>query len=340
MGSEEDPDDDLLPGDSDAVLQESGRTVPQSRRGVGYAVYGDPDGDPVVLSHPTPGTRAFGRLLADDAAAVGVRLVVPERPGYGLTPSRTVVGPFTTSLGIGDVTSQVWVVSKVVDALAIEEYGVLGFSSGCPFALAVAAEDPHSVTDVALVSATTPPDGPGDDVPLRPRAAELAREKAGRDDEGEPPDRQSAPRDGLHLGSTPAEWLAVGAAGLTAREAASVYGDPEAAGAAAPTIRRELLLATEDSMPGFSTERSLLARGWGVRFDAVETTPIALHGDEDPHAPPDAGRYLGRRLGAATLGVLEGHGHLSTLLAAGETALRHAAPSLTIDLDPSSRDQT
>ncbi|MGH6831490.1 MAG: alpha/beta fold hydrolase, partial [Methyloceanibacter sp.] len=54
-------------------------------RRIGYAEFGDPLGAPVVALHGTPGSR-FMFALTDQAARVrGLRIIAPERPGYGLS---------------------------------------------------------------------------------------------------------------------------------------------------------------------------------------------------------------------------------------------------------------
>ncbi|MBU2601745.1 MAG: alpha/beta hydrolase [Actinobacteria bacterium] len=62
-------------------------------RTLGFADYGRPDAVPVMLFHGTPGSRVYG--LDDDHLLdkFGVRVVCPERPGYGLSdpdPGRTI----------------------------------------------------------------------------------------------------------------------------------------------------------------------------------------------------------------------------------------------------------
>jgi pimeloyl-ACP methyl ester carboxylesterase len=61
---------------TETCLLSDGRTL-------AYAVAGDEGGATVVAHHGTPGSRLFASLLADAAAEEGVRLLVPERPGYG-----------------------------------------------------------------------------------------------------------------------------------------------------------------------------------------------------------------------------------------------------------------
>lgn len=322
-----DTEAEVLPRNPDAVVQASARAVRRPRGSVGYAVYGDSDGDPVVFAHPAPGTRAFGRMLADEAAELGVCLVVPERPGYGRSDSHTLVGPFTASVGVGDVTSQVGGIPRVLDELGVEEFGLLGFSSGCPFALALATEHPDRVEGLVLVSATTPGDR-GDDVPVRSATREIAPEEDAGD---APSDRtRAALSRRLRNWSNPLVWLQHRLGQLSDREVASLYGDPDRVEGVAPTLRRDLSAAISEPMTGYATERHLLSGEWGVDLSAVDARPVLIHGAEDQHAPSDAGRTLGSLVGGADLGVVEGEGHLSALLSTGETTLRHAAPSVPV----------
>jgi pimeloyl-ACP methyl ester carboxylesterase len=131
--------------DRDAGLATETCTLPDGRT-LAYAVGGAGDGTPVVAHHGTPGSRLFASLLADAAAAEGVRLVVPDRPGYG----RSSPPP-------DDWTPRDWRedLATLLDAESIERAGVVGFSGGGPFALAAAMNE--RVGRAALVSAVVPP---------------------------------------------------------------------------------------------------------------------------------------------------------------------------------------
>src|SRR5512141_2763064 len=52
---------------------------------LGYAEYGDPAGAPVFYFHGWPSSRLEGRAAHAPALNLGLRLVAPERPGYGLS---------------------------------------------------------------------------------------------------------------------------------------------------------------------------------------------------------------------------------------------------------------
>ena len=57
-------------------------------RRIGYAEFGDPQGATVLALHGTPSSRLMFALTDQAARARGLRIVAPERPGYGLSDFR------------------------------------------------------------------------------------------------------------------------------------------------------------------------------------------------------------------------------------------------------------
>ncbi|KAF1995691.1 hypothetical protein P154DRAFT_580566 [Amniculicola lignicola CBS 123094] len=53
-------------------------------RTIGYAEYGPKDGLPTLLHHGTPGSR-LSSSMTKTAYDMNLRLICPERPGYGLS---------------------------------------------------------------------------------------------------------------------------------------------------------------------------------------------------------------------------------------------------------------
>lgn len=120
-------------------------------RHLSYAEYGDSTGAPVFLFHGLPGSRLSWGLLPNDPFLPGLRLIAPDRPGFGRSdpkPNRTLLE---------------WVddVVELADALAIEEFAVLGVSGGGPGALACAWKIPTRLTSVGVVAGPAPTNAPG-----------------------------------------------------------------------------------------------------------------------------------------------------------------------------------
>lgn len=120
------------------------RTLSDGRT-IAYTDSGDPDGEPVVVHHGTPGSRLFAAVLGEAAADEGVRLIVPDRPGYGRS------SPAPSDWTWSDWRADLY---EVLDAESITRAGVVGFSGGGPFALAAAGD---RVSRIGLVSSVVPP---------------------------------------------------------------------------------------------------------------------------------------------------------------------------------------
>lgn len=103
--------------DSQRIRLRDGRTL-------AYAEFGAPAGLPVIYCHGIPSSRAEGELTlrGSCAAQLGLRVIVPDRPGMGgsdFQPKRRVI----------DWPSDV---VELVDALQLGRFAMLGSSGGAP----------------------------------------------------------------------------------------------------------------------------------------------------------------------------------------------------------------
>jgi pimeloyl-ACP methyl ester carboxylesterase len=123
-------------------LEVKDRTIPlPDGRLLGYCEYGDPDGTPLFLFHGVPGSR-YQRPSEEISRSKGIRLIVIERPGFGLSEikrGRTLID---------------WAddVSAFADFLKIDKFGILGLSAGGPYALACAQKIPERISAVFVIS--------------------------------------------------------------------------------------------------------------------------------------------------------------------------------------------
>ncbi len=122
-----------------------------SGRHLAAAAYGPPDGSPVLSMHGTPGSRLQPPPDPTVLDALGIRLVTYDRPGYGAStrdPGRRIVSAAADA-------------AAVADAMAWNDFSVIGYSGGGPHALAVAAELGHRVRRCAAVASVAPMDAAG-----------------------------------------------------------------------------------------------------------------------------------------------------------------------------------
>ena len=146
-------------------------TLPDGRR-LAYADYGDPAGPVVLECVGTPQSRLPDPVQVTEAEQAGLRMIVPDRPGFGRSdprPGRTL-------------TDWPADAAALTDALGVDRFPVLGASGGGPYAVACGVVLADRVTRVALVAPAAPADAPAhgfvpsqDPAALRERGETIAR---------------------------------------------------------------------------------------------------------------------------------------------------------------------
>jgi len=97
-------------------------TLPDGRQ-MAYATFGDASGEPAFYCHGFPGSRLEAALLDDAARDLGVRVLAPDRPGYGGSDP-------SPDMGLADWPGDL---RCLADALGIDEFLLIGVSGGAPF---------------------------------------------------------------------------------------------------------------------------------------------------------------------------------------------------------------
>ncbi len=111
-----------------------------------YAEYGDPNGKPVIHIHGILGCR-YERLPDDNLTkSIGVRLIIPDRPGYGLSDP-------ALNHGYLDFADDLL---ELVNHLDIPQCSIMGLSVGAIYASAFAYKTPQRLHNIAMVSSTPP----------------------------------------------------------------------------------------------------------------------------------------------------------------------------------------
>ena len=261
---------------------------------IAYATYGPPAGDPVVFFHGTPGSRRLGALLEPAASARGIRVIAPDRPGYGRSsprPDRTVADAAAS-------------VRPVMDDAGVERAALVAFSGGAPYALSTAATLGDRVSAVDVVAGATPPSVAPDTPAVQRLLTGLA---------GATPSVLAA----LFRGQA---WLAARAdpslvVGQYAADAGAVPDD------AAAIVKADFLAAFERHRSGSVTEFRNAGTDWGIDLNAVDSPVRLWHGTADANVPIAGAKRLAEALPTADLRALDGADHLGTLLRAVPEAL-------------------
>lgn len=120
-------------------------TLKDGRR-LGYAEYGDLQGQPLFYFHGFPASRLEAQIIAAAAERNQWHVIAPDRPGYGLSdfkPKRRIVD---------------WPddVVELAEALNIDRFSLLGMSGGGPYALVCAWKIPSRLLGVGIMGGLGP----------------------------------------------------------------------------------------------------------------------------------------------------------------------------------------
>jgi len=264
--------------------------LPDGRR-LGFRVYGDPDGMPVLFLHGTPGSRIKFSIAHESGRSQGLAIVAPDRWGYGLTDA-----PAKPSLrAFGDD------MAALMDKLGSQRFAVGGISGGGPYAAAVGACLGPRVTALALVS----PVGLIADVglgpslppmhrfcftvlPRRPRTVSTAM-RAFRWSLAHTP----------RLAGELTTWRAV-------RPDKRLIRRPEVRQRVLGSIKEGLRAGTA----GPNIDLSIFSRPWGIDLSKVAAPARLWIGTRDANVPIAAARALAERIPTCELVMLPNVGHL------------------------------
>lgn len=253
-----------------------------------YREYGHPDGFPIIHNH---GGMVSGLDLRSGHAAaetLGLRVIAPNRPGIGQSaslPNRTLHG-WSSDL------------SELLTRLEIEECGVLGWSMGGQYALALAAHL-SQVRQAVVVAGALPLNGTGrlEELHWTDRWATKLCQRNSR------------------FANTLATWASFLVARF-ARELILVYaaliGEKERQGAQSMD-RSWLAMAMSEAFrqpDGLVEECRAWGRPWGFDLADVECPVTIFHGEEDRLIPFAWGPEMAESLPQGRLIAIPDAAHL------------------------------
>jgi pimeloyl-ACP methyl ester carboxylesterase len=265
-------------------------TLGDGRR-LSYDDIGDRSGAPVVYLHGCPDCRLTSPPDDGIAARAGVRLIAVDRPGYGASDADDG----------GDENALAVDVIALADALGIDRFAVLGWSSGGPGALALAAGHPDRVA-VAGVAA-----GP---VPIEADADPAVRGAL---------DPVIAMRTDVLAEMTPDEFAAsvgplVAVHGLTIelarelivdRKPPAYLFDLDSVDGLLDQLALGMTAAVEHGLAGAERDMRCMASPWPFDLSNIATPVQLWYGAADATFGPAAGRWLAGRIPSARLEVVD-----------------------------------
>jgi pimeloyl-ACP methyl ester carboxylesterase len=263
--------------------------LPDGRR-LGFAEYGARDGRPLLFFHGTPGARLLARVAHGVALSRNVRLIAPERPGFGRSDCQA-------GRRIAHWPDDV---AALADALGLDRFAVAGVSGGGPYALACAWRLPDRIPIVGIVSGMAPLDDPASAAALGLRERRIFAL--------------------LRRAPWVARALAAAAVPVARRYPDQAFDliaahapAPDRAILRQPAIRSGLIDDMREALRaggrGAIHDLVLFSRPWGFRLADVQVPVVLWHGEADAQVPVAIARRLARQIPSCQARFLAGAGH-------------------------------
>ena len=250
---------------------------------------GEPGWPCVLFFHGAPSSRLRLAYLEQQFLAARIRVVSPDRPGYGGSspqPGRSM---------------RDWPVdvAALADTLGIERFAVAGHSSGGPYAVVCAALLPDRVTACITLGGVT----------------DMAWPAAwdGFPDAEKQLMRMSVETDAIawcveRFGADGSRFLS--ASGLSLPEPDErLYEDERVA----RLLAASRAAAFQQGVAGYAQDALIQGRPWPFDPGTIDVPVQVLHGASDTLLPLAHSRHTSELIPGSTLRVLPGHGHFTIL---------------------------
>jgi len=264
-------------------------------RVLGFAEYGSQTGFPLIYCHGFPMCRLEAVALYKIALRRNLRVVAPDRPGFGLSsiqPHRRI-------------TDWPADVQALADHLDLPRFAVLGVSGGGPYALACAQQLQQSrMTAVGIYAGAPPWEAGAKQMPWFARLTSYLAFNW--------PTQFRIFFDQL-VGLL--RWIVNTRAVTGLIDSAILKATKEGDKPAPIEERRQRVIRAflepfAQGSEGAVEEARLLSSKWGIEYENVSYDEIQLwHGSKDVNAPVGLIRYMVKRLPHATLREYENDTH-------------------------------
>ncbi len=279
-------------GDSHVMTLNDGRDL-------GWTEQGDPQGWPVFGFHGTPGSRNQVAIDVGPVRDAGVRLIAPDRPGYGYStfqPDRRLVD---------------WPhdVAQLADHLGIERFSVLGISGGGPHSAVCAALLGDRVHAAAIVSGVGPLADPSAARDMQASSrfiSSLARKRS-------PVLRLVAVAQMEIARRWPRQALELMVKQLPATDVA-ILRRPEVLA----VFERDAARSSRTAGRAEAQDFEIFVADWGFDLAAIEVEVHLWQGDADRNVPPQHADLMQRAIKGSVLHQCPGEGHFLVVDRLGE----------------------
>ena len=258
-----------------------------------YAEFGDPTGKPLFFFHGGNDSRLEAAILDGTAQKLGLRIIAPDRPGYG----HSTFQPDRTFLDWPDDITQ------LAEALFIDTFAVIGHSGGGPHAAAVAYTLPERLTNVALVSSAAPPGSSNKGMHPMFRMVNFMM--------GHSPilHRRLTQQTADQVQNTPSKFFTQW--GMMSKADGRLFQERSDITA---MITAEMQEAVHQGIEAILQEHPLYKQPWGFDLAAIKLPVHVWHGLADAQAAPAWSTYLVANLSNPIPHFVADEGHFSILV--------------------------
>ena len=270
-----------------SILLGDGRTL-------GFAEYGPSTGEPVFYFTGGNSSRYEGRWFIKATEKNQIRLIVPDRPGFGLST-------FQENRQLLDWPDDV---VELANALSIEQFSIFGLSGGGPHVLATTYKFPDRLKKAAIASGTASPEMPNKYLGMWPpvKLIFITAEKF--------------PKVNRFLLKQMAGFYSDEEQMLKRMKQAMPKPDVELIEQRPDVIKifaKSTKEAHRNGVDGDAWEWQLYVHPWKFRLGEIQKEIKLWYGLHDKQVPIAMGRHLARELPNAQLIEVENGGHFSTI---------------------------
>ena len=257
-------------------------------RELGFAQYGDLKGKPLFYFHGWPGSRLAAKKKDVLAKKLGIHIISPDRPGYGISDfqkDRTLLD------WPGDVVA-------IANFLRIKKFAILGVSGGGPYAAVCAYKIPHRLMRIGIVVGLAPTNVPGilDDLKFLVRLGWKNYDKQFVRNAGtlfHYVNARYGPRLGLHRFF------------FGAKADKQLYQNKMFRDAVAQSTHE----AFRQGYHGPLHDLKIYSDAWGFELSEIRVKSILWYGQDDQSIPISMGKYYSTQLLKNTFTIYPGEGH-------------------------------
>jgi pimeloyl-ACP methyl ester carboxylesterase len=261
-------------------------------RKLAYVESGNLEGMPVIFMHGNPGSRYMRHPDDGLTASLGVRLITPDRPGYGQSD-------FKRGRTLLDMPTDI---EQLANELGLGRFAVMGVSAGGPYVAACAYRLGERLSGAAIISGSAP-------FNRTDAMAGVNRDYRAAYSMAMWPGWLLEPVMRLHDRSVrrKPESALVALMRECSADDRAVLSDP----AISKQVKGFRFEASRQGVQGMIQEARLLTSPWGFPLEDIRIPVHLWYWEGDSIVPLQMGRYLHARIPNTVPHFLPGGGHFS-----------------------------